>query len=56
MNAYLNLYIRREKLKFGKPPGKILGIYRFLVEIWRFLSPLEKFSKIYRFLVKIGDF
>ena len=56
MNTYINLYIKKENLEVRKPPGKILGIYRFLVEIWRFLIPLEKFSKIYRFLVKIGDF
>ena len=32
MNTILNLYIKKENLEFGKPPGKIFRIYRFLVE------------------------
>ena len=33
MNTILNLYIRKEIWKFGKPPGKISKIWRFLMEI-----------------------
>ena len=54
MNTILNLYIKKRNLEVQKAPWKIfLEIYRFLVKIWRFPSPLEKFYKFIDFCSKI---